>query len=95
MAGRRTRAANYNTYSDEDLSDDEQSRNVTAMQCELFIEKEPVNAIIDSGAATSIITHKLMKKLGYQISAPSKVVIVTTNGAKVKPLGIIKNSLLQ
>src|SRR5919205_3717079 len=91
MAGRRTRAANYNAYSEEDISEDEQPRNVTAMQCELFVGKEPVNAIIDSGAATSIITQKLMKKLGYQITAPLKVVVVTTNGTKVKPLGVIKN----
>jgi hypothetical protein len=32
-----------------------------------------------------------MKKLGYRIQEPSKVVVVTTNDSKVKPLEIIKD----
>lgn len=94
LAGKRTRdrSANYNNYS-SDESDEERSGQgpTTAMQCELLVGKEPVKAIIDSGAATSIITHKLAKRLGHKISAPSKIVVVTTDGSKVKPLGIIKD----
>ena len=82
LAGRRTRSLNYNE-SEED------QRPTTAMQCELMVGREPVKAIIDSGAATSIITYKLMKKLGHTITCPSKIIVVTTNGQKVKPLGVV------
>src|SRR5215213_8186536 len=72
LAGRRIRSLNYNE-SEED------QRPTTAMQCELMVGREPVKAIIDSRAATSIITYKLMKKLGHTITCPSKIIVVTTN----------------
>ena len=84
LAAKRTRASNFNN-----LHAEKDPRLVTAMQFELLVGKQPVTAIIDSGAATSIITHRLMKKLGYNISEPSKIVVVTTDGSKVKPLGVI------
>ena len=92
IAGKRTRASYYNTYSEEEEEEEDYNqRPTTAMQCELLVGKEPVKVIIDSGAATSIITHRLMKKLGYKITAPSRIIVVTTNGDKVKPLGVIKD----
>jgi hypothetical protein len=43
----------------------------------------PVTCILDSRAATSLITKSLMKALDLKISRPSKLVIVTANGSKV------------
>jgi hypothetical protein len=94
MASKRTRERlpvqdTYFTESEDEIV--KPNQHTTAMQCELMVGKEPVTVIIDSGAATSIITQKLMKKLGHKISAPSRIVVVTTNGTKVKPLGVIKD----
>ena len=63
----------------------------TAMKCEVYVGKEAVTAIVDSGAATSIITKSLMKKLNYAPDQSSKLVIVTANGARIKALGEISN----
>ena len=51
--------------------------------------KNPVTAVVDSGATTSIITRPLLKELGYQISDPSNMVIVTANGSRVRALGTV------
>jgi len=61
------------------------------MKCEVYVGKEAVTAIVDSGAATSIITKSLMKKLNYAPDQSSKLVIVTANGARIKALGEISN----
>jgi len=61
----------------------------TAAKCDLYVGKTPVTAVIDSGAATSIITRPLLKELGYQISGPSNMVIVTANGSRVRALGTV------
>lgn len=63
----------------------------TAARCMLQIEDTPVEAIIDSGAAASIMTKKLAKKLGYPIDEPSNLIIVTANGTKVRSLGVISD----
>src|SRR5688572_5031587 len=48
-------------------SDDEPT---SAAKCTLRIGQKAQTAIIDSGAATSIITKALVEKLGYKISRP-------------------------
>jgi hypothetical protein len=67
------------------------NRKTTAMRCHIRIKGNPVVAILDSGAAVSIITAKLMKKLGLQIEGPSKTIVVTANGTRDKALGIIRD----
>ena len=47
----------------------------TAIRCDVYINEERLPAVIDSGAATSIMTRKLMNKLGYSIDQPSNLVI--------------------
>ena len=56
--------------------------HATAARCIVKIDENPVSVIIDSGAATSIITKKLMKLLGYSIDRKSKMVIIAVNGQK-------------
>jgi hypothetical protein len=63
----------------------------TAAKSLVTVKGQNITAILDSGAATSIITKTLMKELGLKINQPSKLVIVTANGTKVQSLGEISN----
>jgi hypothetical protein len=45
--------------------------------------------VIDSGAATSIITKTLLDRIGYTIDRPSKLLVVTANGDRTRSLGIV------
>src|SRR2546421_5693747 len=63
----------------------------TAMKCKILVGREPVTAVIDSEAAVSIITHSLMKKLGYTPDQPSNLVIAIANSARIKALGEISH----
>ena len=57
----------------------------------LRINGRAQTAIVDSGAATSIITKALLNKLDCRIDRPSKLIVVTANGARTKSLGIVSN----
>src|SRR6185312_11320162 len=81
MQRTRDREANYATS--------EETTFTTAARCEVQVDGEPLSVVIDSGAAASILTKKLMKKLGYSIDRKSKLVIITANGEKVHSLGEI------
>ena len=59
-------------------STDEGERTM-ALRCHVNIKRNSVVAIIDTGAAVSIMTKKLMKKLGLTIQEASQVIIVTAN----------------
>ena len=85
---RRTR--NKNKEADTNYVDANEHKT-TAMKCEILVGREAVTAVVDSGAATSIITKSLMKKLNYSPNKPSKLVIVTANGARIKALGEVSN----
>ena len=70
----------------------ESNRNdSTAAKVTLRINGKAQTAIIDSGAATSIITKPLLNRLGYKVDKTSKLVVVTANGARTKSLGIVSN----
>src|SRR3989440_311994 len=63
----------------------------TAAKLPLRINGRSQTAIVDSGAATSIITKALLNKLDCRIDRPSKLIVVTANGARTKSLGIVSN----
>ena len=86
-AMRRTREREAN-YVDHSESEDENDQ-FTAAKCEIYIGKEPVTAVVDSGAATSIITDTLLNHLKQRINQPSKMVIVTANGSRVRATGLV------
>ena len=67
----------------------EDSQTTTAARCDIYINNERLSAVVNSGAATSIMTKKLMDKLGYKINEPSKLTIVTANGSRIRSLGKI------
>ena len=54
-----------------------------------FISIMRLSAVVNSRAVTSIMTKKLMDKLGYKINEPSKLTIVTANGSRIRSLGKI------
>src|SRR2546429_2766063 len=59
----------------------EDSQTTTATRCDIYINNKRLSAVVDSEAATSIMTKKLIDKLGYKINEPSKLTIVTANGS--------------
>src|SRR5436305_8708782 len=83
MRRSRDKEANYVEQDNDQLT--------TAMKCEILVERELVTAVIDSGAAVSIITHSLMKKLGYTPDQLSNLVITIANGTRIKALGEISH----
>ena len=64
----------------------------TATNCNVKINGIPIVAILDSGAATSVMTHKLMKNIGEEISQPSNVIISTVSGETIRSLGIVEEA---
>ena len=64
-------------------------RKTVAIRCHVNIREQSVVAILDSGAAVSIITAKLMKRLGLKINQHSKTIVITASGAREKALGSI------
>lgn len=66
----------------------EEARKVTmAMRGILEINDENREVIIDSGAASNVITTALMKEMELEIEEPSNFRCIMANGAKVASLG--------
>jgi hypothetical protein len=80
---RRTREANY-------IGQDTVAQT-TAAKCKMYVGKAPVEVIIDSGAATSIITKSMLDMLGYPITNSSNLVIITANGNRIRSLGEVRD----
>jgi hypothetical protein len=52
-------------------------KHITPVKCNIQIKKQPYQAIIDSGAAVSMIAHNVVKKLGLEIEQASNSLIVS------------------
>ena len=89
-AVRRTREKDPKDSREANLADSD-GELTSAAKCTLRVARQAVTAIIDSGAATCIITKPLLDKLGYNINRNSKMLVLTANGAKAKSLGIVDN----
>src|ERR1700722_15163992 len=79
---RRTREKETN------LIEQEMGEQTTAAKCDLYMGKTPVTAVIDSDTTTSIITKPLLEFLGYPITRPSNMVLITANRSRVRALGV-------
>src|SRR5688572_20674369 len=64
-------------------------KRTTAAKCYVRIKGNPVNAVLDSGAAVSIITKSLKNKLGLTINRSLNVIVITANGTRQRALGQI------
>src|SRR5438094_818905 len=58
-----------------------------SVRCKIEIKGNVMEAIVDSGAATNIITKGLLEKLGIKITESSNAVFSNVNGKKVPSLG--------
>jgi hypothetical protein len=65
--------------------------HATAAKCTLRVNGKTTSVIVDSGAATNIMTRPLMNRLGCQVSGPSRIVVVVANGDKTRSLGVVEN----
>jgi len=63
----------------------------TPVKCNIFLQSQPYQAIIDSGASISMVSHKTVKELGLTIEKASNSLIVPAVGTSTRPLGIIKD----
>jgi len=62
-------------------------KKTTAMRANLEVEDQIVSVIIDTGAAISVITDRLRRKLGIPILGKSKFRCTIANGEKIEALG--------
>jgi predicted aspartyl protease len=74
---------------DEKKTEIENKRNriMMAMKTILNVEGKEVKIIIDTGAATSVITNKLRKELDIPIRKRSNVRFILADGNKIAALG--------
>ncbi|KAG9299320.1 hypothetical protein G9A89_013968 [Geosiphon pyriformis] len=64
---------------------------ITAMYTKATVKKKPIQLILDSGSAGSIITYQLMQQLQKTVDRSAQTVIVTANNMKKTPVGEIDN----
>ena len=60
---------------------------ILAVKSKIKINGQDTGAIIDTGAATSIISQKLQEELGIEIEEGSKIIFTIANRKKVLSLG--------
>ena len=60
---------------------------VVAVRCDLTINNTTVKAVVDTGAATSIMTSSLLRQLNLEIEESSKTRFIIANGERQASLG--------
>src|SRR5436305_9044962 len=73
-------------------SDEEEA--TIAVKVSLRVKGKVQIAIVNSEAATSIITKSLLDRLGLTIGRPSKLIVVIANGTRTKSLGVATQVLI-
>jgi hypothetical protein len=63
------------------------NEKVISLRCNIKINDTEIQAIIDTGAATNIISNKLLNKLGLEIQESSGTRFTIANGEKAASLG--------
>ena len=66
---------------------EQERKEIMSVRCKTEIKGNVIEAIVDSGAATNIITKGLLEKLGMKITESSNAVFSNVNGKKVPSLG--------
>src|SRR5262249_54856412 len=62
-----------------------------AAKCYVCIKRNPIISILNFGAAVSIITNDLRKRLRLKITQPSKTIVIIADGTHQRALGEIEN----
>ena len=60
---------------------------IMATRCNLEIEGNSIEAVVDSGASTNIMTQKLQELLNIEISEESNITFIVADGKRVPALG--------
>jgi len=81
----------YIKEKEANLAESDEDDSTTAAKVTLRIKGKAQTAIVDSGAATSIITKTLLDRLGYKVDKLSKLVVVIANEAHTKSLGVVSH----
>ncbi|KAG9288601.1 hypothetical protein G9A89_006702 [Geosiphon pyriformis] len=68
-----------------------EQKAITAMYTKTTVEEKPIQLILDSRSAGSIITYQLMQQLQKTVNRPAQTVIVTATGIKKTPVEEIDN----
>ncbi|KAG9287371.1 hypothetical protein G9A89_023743 [Geosiphon pyriformis] len=68
-----------------------EQKAITAMYTKATIEGKPIQLILDSGSAESIITYQLIQQLNRNVDRPAQTVIVIADSIKKTPIGEINN----
>jgi hypothetical protein len=76
---------------DVKTADQEYRPRVTSLKCTIDVDGYSVPAIVDSGAAVSMITRDTMEQLGYSIDEPSNSIILPAVGENTRPLGVVRD----
>ena len=79
------RFADANQLNNTEEEDTIPRRTSAYVTCQ--ITNYPVNAIVDTGAGTSIIAKHVLDRLGWEIEKPAKTILVIADGSKSTPLG--------
>ncbi|CAG8661664.1 16912_t:CDS:2 [Cetraspora pellucida] len=66
---------------------DPQFGKTIATRCYIKIRNNPILAVLDSGAAVSIMFNKIVKKLDLKITEFSTTMVIIANRARVRALG--------
>ena len=70
---------------------DKDDEKTTSVRCYVKIRSNPIKAIIDTGAAVSIMTRSLMKKLNLKIEEASNIIVMIANRKRERALGLIRD----
>ncbi|OBZ81549.1 hypothetical protein A0J61_10404 [Choanephora cucurbitarum] len=71
-----------------------EEEDTTGTHCTLQSNEQEILALLDVGASRSITSDALVKRLGYQIDAPSNVVFTIGNGEDYGSLGMVYDVLI-
>src|SRR6266511_6115270 len=63
---------------------------IMATRCNVKVNQENIEAIVDSGASANIITQGLLEALQIEIQEPSNISFIIANGKRVAALGKTK-----
>src|SRR5205814_4864919 len=71
------------------------STHTTPVKCNIKIKNKLYQAIINSSTLISMISYQIVKELGLKIDTCSSSLILSATGLSIRPLGIIKNLLIE